>query len=889
MIEIKFIYEGKSIPIQCNKNEKMKEIFNKIETEIKNNLVDYIYNGNKINKELKLEEIIKEDDINNINILIYNIDKINKMNKIKSKYVKCPKCQENIRIKFNDYKMKLYDCKNGHTIENISLEEYDNTQEIDISKIICNICKVNNQSKTYNNVFYFCNTCKINICPLCRQNHNRGHNIINYEQKDYICQLHNEIYIKYCHTCKKNICLSCHNLHKKHEITQYEDIIPDMNEVENNMNRLNNSIDIFKNDIKKIINNLNKVIDNIDKYYNISNNIIKNYKSKNRNYEILQNINEINNNNNKIINDINNINNDNNIINKLKEIFNIYKKMNNYEIIQNVEKSETQVTLKNIKKCKNNMNNINNVNNNKNDLNSLNNMNSNNNINLNLMNNMNNMNIDLNSMNNMNNMNIDLNSMNNMNNNNFNNMNNKDFNNMNNNIDFNNMNNNNMIKNNNDFNRINYMNNINNNNINMNNMNKNKNDLNRMNNMNIIYNMNRMNNNMNNLGFNNQNNMNNQMNPPNLNQNFNNDEKKIEQRSMPIYPNKTGLKNIGNASYMNSIIQCLSNINYLSDYLRKHFGKFDIDKQPLSVAFSSLVYDLFITQKKYIEPQLFKKIIGELNPLFKGNHEVDAKDLIIFLLEILHQELNKINYSDPANIDYAQLEKDSFDENKMFQQFIKDYTEKNRSIISDTFYGFIRSTMMCCSCCRIKYSFKTFNFLVFKLKNVKEFIQKERFSNNIYKLNIYDAFNFDKKEEILDGKNMIFCKICKALTPGIHQQIIYSLPRVLIIILNRGKNNQDFKEEFIFPKELDLNTGNCVIRNDCNNKFYLQSIITHLGQSIEGGHFIAYCRNGPNEEFLCYNDSIVLKATVNEAMSSNIFGNSNEKRTPYILVYHHIN
>ena len=69
---------------------------------------------------------------------------------------------------------------------------------------------------------------------------------------------------------------------------------------------------------------------------------------------------------------------------------------------------------------------------------------------------------------------------------------------------------------------------------------------------------------------------------------------------MPIYPNKTGLKNIGNASYMNSIIQCLSNINYLSDYLRKHFGKFDIDKQPLSVAFSSLVYDLFTTQKKNI-------------------------------------------------------------------------------------------------------------------------------------------------------------------------------------------------------------------------------------------------------------------------------------------------
>jgi len=679
-------------------------------------------------------------------------------------------------------------------------------------------------------------------------------------------------------------------LHKKHEITQYEDIIPDMNEVGNNMNRLNNSINIFKNDIKKIINDLNKVMEYLDIYYNISNNIIKNYNSKNRNYEILQNINEINNNNNIIINDINNINNDNNIVDKLKEIFNIYKKMKNYEIIQSEEKPETKVVFKNKKKCINNMNNNNmnmnnmnnnNANNNKNDLNIMNNMNNNNmnmnnmNIDLNRMNNMNNNNINLNMINNMN---IDLNSMNNMNNNDFNNMNNM-------NIDLNIMNN----LNNNDFNRINYMNNINNNNINMNNMNKNKNDLNRMNYMNNIYNMNKMNNIMNNLGFNNQNNMNSQKNPPNLDQYINNDVKIIEQKSIEIYPNKTGLKNLGNTSYMNSAIQCLSNIKYLSEYLIKYYGNFDVGNQPLSLAFSSLVFDLFTTQKKYIVPELFKKNIGELNPLFKGNHEVDAKDLIIFILEKLRQELNKSNYSEQFNIDYAQFEKDSFDENKMLQHFIKEFTEKNKSIISDTFYGFMRSTMKCSCCGIIKYSFKAFNFLFFKLRNVKEFIQKKRFSNNIYKLNLFDAFDYDKREEILDRKNMIVCNFCKALAPCTHQQIIYTLPKVLIIMLDRGKNNQDFKEEFQFPKELDFNTGNYVIRNDCNTKFYLQSIITHLGESIDRGHFIAYCRNGPNEEFLCYNDSIVLKATVNEAMSSKIFGNSNEKRTPYILVYHHIN
>ena len=158
MIEVKFSYEGRIIPIQCNKNEKMKDIIIKVEIKLKleNNSVFYLYKGNKINKELKLEEIIKEDDINNITILINSIDKINKNNIIKSKIVKCPECKENARIKFNDYRIILYDCKNGHIKKNILLEEFENTQIIDNKKIICEICKKKDKSNSYNNIFYKC-------------------------------------------------------------------------------------------------------------------------------------------------------------------------------------------------------------------------------------------------------------------------------------------------------------------------------------------------------------------------------------------------------------------------------------------------------------------------------------------------------------------------------------------------------------------------------------------------------------------------------------------------------------------------------------------------------------------------------------------------------------
>jgi ubiquitin C-terminal hydrolase len=266
-------------------------------------------------------------------------------------------------------------------------------------------------------------------------------------------------------------------------------------------------------------------------------------------------------------------------------------------------------------------------------------------------------------------------------------------------------------------------------------------------------------------------------------------------------------------------------------------------------------------------------------------HEADPKYLLIFLLGKLHQELNKFNYLEQINIDLTQLEKDSFDENKAFQNFIKDYIKKTKSIISDTFYGTIRSTMKCNHCRKIKYTFQIFNLLIFQLKNVKEYNKKRSNNNYNYTLNIYDAFDFNKKEESLE----IYCNNCKGLKAGTHQKNIYSLPRDMIIILNRGINNKDFNEEFILANELDLSIQNLIINNAINSKFYLQSVITLIGEINSNGYYITYCRNGPNEDFLCYNGTDVSKANIYEAMCSNISGEAYEKITPYILIYHHIN
>ena len=84
----------------------------------------------------------------------------------KSKNIICPECKRNIRIKINKQKISLYDCRNGHKKDFNTIEELEKTQYIDESKIICDNCKKQNKYNSYENKFFICCNCKINLCPL---------------------------------------------------------------------------------------------------------------------------------------------------------------------------------------------------------------------------------------------------------------------------------------------------------------------------------------------------------------------------------------------------------------------------------------------------------------------------------------------------------------------------------------------------------------------------------------------------------------------------------------------------------------------------------------------------------------------------------------------------
>ena len=336
-VTVEFQYNGETITIQGKDNESMKVFYerfaNKAAINIRETGIIFSYNGtwnnnfdenktfiqtaNSLDKQRKKMVILVAEsrDQEPQEELLQDSDDII-----------CPKCEKFALMYLKNYKISLSNCQNNHNTNNILLPEFEKTQKINYSKITCGFCG-QKKSNIFKYELYFCFDCKKNICPLCRNKHNKSHNIIDYDKLNFFCKEHNDFFSKYCNDCKVNICMSCEEEHEDHDTIYFGSIIPKKKDLNSSIEELKKYIDSFKEECQIIINAIIKVKRNFEIYYQIKKNLIEKFDNGKKNYYIFSNLREIIKND-EVIGEITKVKNEIGIENKFNYIMKIYNDMN---------------------------------------------------------------------------------------------------------------------------------------------------------------------------------------------------------------------------------------------------------------------------------------------------------------------------------------------------------------------------------------------------------------------------------------------------------------------------------------------------------------------------------------------------------------------------------
>lgn len=121
--------------------------------------------------------------------------------------------------------------------------------------------------------------------------------------------------------------------------------------------------------------------------------------------------------------------------------------------------------------------------------------------------------------------------------------------------------------------------------------------------------------------------------------------------------------------------------------------------------------------ESYVSAHEFKKVIGKFAPQFYGYGQQDSQELLSYLLDGLHEDLNRvIKKPEVESIDYFGDAKWTVEEQKqhdseMAPKFFMNYKKRNDSVICDLMVGQYKSTLICPQCKRISIIFDPFLML----------------------------------------------------------------------------------------------------------------------------------------------------------------------------------
>ncbi|XP_050068604.1 ubiquitin carboxyl-terminal hydrolase 8 isoform X2 [Anopheles maculipalpis] len=323
----------------------------------------------------------------------------------------------------------------------------------------------------------------------------------------------------------------------------------------------------------------------------------------------------------------------------------------------------------------------------------------------------------------------------------------------------------------------------------------------------------------------------------------------------------TGLKNLGNTCYMNSILQCLSNTYFLNEFFhdpsfKMHLNRNNKTQGKIGEEVAAVIKALWTGQYKCIASKNLRYVVGQYERQFGGIEQQDSHEFLTILMDWLHSDLQTKQMQISTSLDQMPPSE---------KAWIEHFKGKG-SYISELFYGQIKSTVKCTRCHKESATYESFSNLSLELPQD---------SNICYLENCLDMY-FNGEE--VRGWH---CPKCKSNQDAIKKLDISRLPSILVVHFKRFFADPDTMATVYRKKQTlvkfplsELNMTRYLARTEVNRnkrlttfRYHLYGVSNHYG-SMESGHYTAFCLNNIHQKWFKFDDYNVSSIDASDVQAS---------------------
>ncbi|KAL9000647.1 MAG: hypothetical protein Q9169_000683 [Polycauliona sp. 2 TL-2023] len=323
---------------------------------------------------------------------------------------------------------------------------------------------------------------------------------------------------------------------------------------------------------------------------------------------------------------------------------------------------------------------------------------------------------------------------------------------------------------------------------------------------------------------------------------------------------RTGLINFGVTCYMNATVQCLLATIPLSQFFLDNRWRDFTQKNwkgsngIMPEIYANLIRSLWKGDVQSVRPVTLRRLCARLNSEWGLDRQQDAKEYLDFLLDCLHEDLNRFWEKQPLIplSPQQELTRERMPIAEVSKIEWQRYTHRESSYISDLFAGQHASRLRCTTCQSTSTTYEAFYSISVEIPHKGK------------GADIHDCLRSYCQEERLSKDEMWKCPHCKCQREATKQITITRAPQFLVVHFKRfaaGKNESAKKihTPIDFPI-YGLNIASYMVPSTKRRDgqvpeehpdmavtppflYDAYAVMRHLGASGNGGHYISLVRD----------------------------------------------